>query len=88
MIKKRVGPRPVTSTHPKPNPVTQWNDIIGQLNAQLQQAQTQEERDYLNRKIRAADRILQARVQANQRAKQTARNRKARARWERMSGPR
>jgi hypothetical protein len=88
MPKKRVGPRPVKSTHQKLNPVTQLNDVIGQLKAQLRQAQTDEERDYLNKKIRAAERMLQARVQANQRAKQTARTRKAAARWKRMSGPR
>jgi hypothetical protein len=61
MPKKRVGPRPVKSSHEKPNPVTQLNDVIGQLKAQLRQAQTDEERDYLNKKIRAAERMLQAR---------------------------
>jgi hypothetical protein len=88
MPKKRVGPRPVKSSHEKRNPVTQLNDVIGQLKARLRQAQTDEERDYLNKKIRAAERMIQARVQANQRQKQTARNRKAAARWKRMSGPR
>ena len=88
MPKKRVGSRPVKSSHEKPNAVTQWNDIIAKLKAQLRQAQTDEERDYLNKKIRAAERMVQARVEANQRAKQTARTRKAAARWQRMSGPR
>ena len=88
MRKKRVGPRSVKSTHPKPNPITQLNDVIAQLKAQLRQAQTDEERDYHNKKIRAAERMLQEHGQANQRAKQTARNRKAAARWKRMSGPR
>jgi hypothetical protein len=88
MPKKRVGPRPVKSSHEKPNPVTQLNDVIGQLKARRGQAQTDEERDYLNKKIRAAERMVQACVQANQRAKQTARTRKAAARWQRMSGPR
>jgi hypothetical protein len=88
MPKKRVGPAPVKSTHPKPNPVTQLNDVIGQVKAQLRQAQTDEERDYHDKRIRALERMIQARGQANQRQKQTARTRKAAARWKRMSGPR
>jgi hypothetical protein len=88
MPKKRVGPRPVKSSHEKPNPVTQLNDVIGQLKAQLRQAQTDEERDYRNKRIRAVERMVQARGQANQRQQQTARTRKAAARWKRMSGPR
>jgi hypothetical protein len=88
MPKKCVGPRPVKSSHEKPNPVTQLNIVLGEVKALLRQAQTDEERDYLNKKIRAAERMLQARGQANQRQKQTARTRKAAARWKRMSGPR
>jgi hypothetical protein len=88
MPKKHVGPRPAKSSHQKPNPVTQLNDVIGQLKAQLRQAQTDEERDYLNKKIRAAVRMLQARGQVARRQQQTARTSKAAARWKRMSGPR
>ena len=88
MPKKRVGPRPVKSSHEKPNPVTQLNDVIGQLKARLGQAQTDEERDYLNKKIRAAERMLQARGQAARRRQQALRTSKAAARWKRMSGPR
>ena len=62
--------------------------VLSQEKAQLAQAQTDEERDYHNKRIRAVERMLQARVQANQRAQQTARTRKAAARWQRMSGPR
>jgi hypothetical protein len=88
MPKKRLGSGPVKSSHEKPNPVTQLNNVIGQLKARLGQARTDEERDFLNKKIRAVERMVQARVQANQRQKQTARTRKAAARWKRMSGPR
>ena len=31
MPKKRVGPRSVKSTHPKPNPITQLNDVLAKL---------------------------------------------------------
>jgi hypothetical protein len=88
MPKKRVGPRPVKSTHPKPNRLVQLRDRINQEKAQLREAQTDEERDHHDKRIRALERMIQARVQANQRAKQTARTRKAAARWKRMSGPR
>ena len=88
MPKKRVGPRPVKSSHEKPNPVARLIIVLGQERAQLAQAQTDEERDYRNKRIRAVERMLQAHGQANQRAQQTARTRKAAARWQRMSGPR
>ena len=82
------GQGPSNPAHEKLNPVARLIIVLGEVKAQLRQAQTDEERDYLNKKIRARERMLQARGQANQRAKQTARTRKAAARWQRMSGPR
>jgi hypothetical protein len=73
-------------TERSPNRLVQLHDIIKQEKAKREQAQTDEERDYRNKRIRAVERMVQARVQANQRQKQTARTRKAAARWERMSG--
>ena len=75
-------------TKKPPNRLVQLHDSIKQEKGQLEQAQTDEERDYHNKRIRAFERMIQARVQANQRQKQTARTRKAAARWKRMSGPR
>ena len=75
-------------TKKPPNRLVQLHDRISQVKAQRAQAQTDEERDHHNKKIRAWERMVQARVQANQRAQQTARTRKAAARWQRMSGPR
>jgi hypothetical protein len=84
--KKNKAHRRVTER--SPNPLVQLRDSINHEKAQLRQAQTDEERDYHKKKIRACERMIEARVQANQRQKQTARTRKAAARWKRMSGPR
>jgi hypothetical protein len=77
---QRVTERP-------PNRLVHLHDSLNQEKAQLEQAQTDEERDYRKKRIRAWERMIQARVQANHRQKQTARTRKAEARWKRMSGP-
>ncbi len=75
-------------TERPPNRLVQLHDSVNQEKARLEQAQTDEERDHRNKRIRALERMLQARVQANHRRKQTARTSKAEARWKRMSGPR
>jgi hypothetical protein len=75
-------------TKKPPSRLVELDDIIIQEKAQLRQARSDEERDYHKKRIRAAERMIQERVQANQRQKQTARTRKAAARWKRMSGPR
>jgi len=75
-------------TKKPPNRLVQLQDSVNQEKARREQAQTEEERDHCNKRIRALERMIQARVQANQRQKQTARTRKAAARWKRMSGPR
>ena len=88
MPKKRVGPRPVKSSHEKLNPVAQLIIIIGQAKAQLGQAQTDEERDFLNKKIRVLEGQLHKRAQAAVKRQQAVRTRKEAARRKRMSGPR
>ena len=70
------------------NRLVQLHDRINQEKAQLEQAQTDKERDFLNKKIRAAERMFQARGQAARRRQQALRTSKAAARWKRMSGPR
>ena len=75
-------------TERPPNRLVQLRDRINQEKAQREHAETDEERDRHDKRIRAAERMIQARGQANQRQKQTARTRKAAARWQRMSGPR
>jgi hypothetical protein len=75
-------------TERPPSRLVQLHDRINQEKAQRAQAQTDEERDHHNKRKRASERILRARFEAKQRAKQTARTRKAAARWQRMSGPR
>ena len=58
MPKKRVGSRPVKSSHEKLNPVGRLIIVLGQERAQLPQAQTDEERDYRSKRIRAVERML------------------------------
>jgi hypothetical protein len=88
-----MPPKKKNKTHHRvterpPGGLVQLHDRINQEKAQRAQAQTDEERGHHNKRIRALEGMVQARVEANQRAKQTARTRKAAARWQRMSGPR
>ena len=89
MPKKRVGPRPVKSSHEKPNPVAQLNDCSSvRRERSWRKLRRMKSVTTATKGYEPSERMLQARGQANQRAKQTARTRKAAARWQRMSGPR
>jgi hypothetical protein len=67
---------------------TFWWRVDRRLVGSMGRRGTDEARDHHNKRIRALEGMVQERVEANQRAQQTARTRKAAARWQRMSGPR
>ena len=71
MPKKRVGPRPVKSTHEKLNPVARLIIVMGEVKARGQ-AQTDEERDYLNKKLRFVEGRLRAHAETKRKRQQAA----------------
>ena len=75
-------------SHEKLNHVTQLINGISQTKAQLQQAQTEQERVFFNKKIRVLEAMLRKHASKVAARRQTARASKAAARWKRMNGPR
>ena len=85
----------ITSSLPKPprhprklNDLDRLSRHISETEAQLRQARTKEERDFLTKKIRVLEHLLQDRAAKMRQRRLTARASKAAARWERMNSPR
>jgi hypothetical protein len=72
----------------KPTRLDQLYGYISRAQAQLQQAPTEQERDFLKKKIRGLEGLALKEREARVARRRAARDRKARARWERMNGPR
>ena len=75
-------------SHEKLNYVTRLINGISQTKAQLQQAQTEQQRAFLNKKIRVLEAMLRKHASKLAARRETARASKAAARWKRMNGPR
>jgi len=72
----------------KLNDLDRLSRHISETEAQLRQARTKEERDFLTKKIRVLEHLLQDRAAKMRQRRLTARASKAAARWERMNSPR
>jgi hypothetical protein len=72
----------------KLNKLFQLNIDISQTKEQLSQAQTDVARDFLNKKLRVLEGFVSRELKTRAASRQSARDRKLRARWERMKGPR
>jgi hypothetical protein len=72
----------------KLNKLYQLNIDISQTKEQLSQAQTDVARDFLNKQLQFLEGRARQAIAARAASRQSARDRKLRARWERMNGPR
>jgi hypothetical protein len=80
--------KPIILSHRKLNFVAKTNIIISQAKARLRVAQTDKERDDLNKKIRVLEGMLHARAETARKRQQALRMSKEVARRKRMSDPR